>query len=223
MIICINCISFHQPNKVYNQGSQIATYKSNCIHNWHRVFDYRDPNAIKEMCSKQMVDEIKIYDCGIKIFYCEVCLQTKMTRLLFPKQLLSKSTSVLDLIHSDVCGPMQATSLGGKRYILTFIDDFSRYTVVYFLREKSEVGAKIKEYIEMVKNKFSKQPKIMRSDKEGEYINKGVVEYLKNQGIQIQYTALYLPQQNGIAERKIRLSLIEMAKCMQMDANLCTF
>lgn len=137
----------------------------------------------------------------------------------FPKQSSSKSKSVLDLIHSDVCGPMQTNSPSGKRYVLTLIDDFSRYTVIYLLREKSEVELKIKEYVEMVKNKFSKQPKVIRSDRGGEYINKNLVEYLAGQGIQIQYTTPYTPQQNDVAERKNR-SLIEMARCMLLDADL---
>lgn len=211
-----NLFKLRQPNKVY--GMKEHEFNTNCIHYWHRVFGHRNPDAIKDMCSKQMVDEIKISNCGVKV-HCEVCLQAKMTRLPFPKESSSKSKSVLDLVHTDVCGPMQTKSPSGKRYILTFIDDFSRYTVIYLLREKSEVEDKVKEYIEMAKTKFSKTPKVIRSDRGREYVNKEVIEYLKTQGIQIQYTTPYTPQQNGVAERKNR-SLVEMARCMVLDAGL---
>lgn len=121
------------------------------------------------MYSKNMVNGMKIIDCGIKTEF-ETCLQAKTTRLPFPKQSSSQSNDVLDLVHSDVCGPMQTQSPSGKRYVLTFIDDYSRFTVIYLLRKKSEVEEKIKEYIMLVKNKFGKQIKCMRSDRGGEYM-----------------------------------------------------
>lgn len=202
-----------QPHKAY---TMVCEHKANCIHNLHRVFGHRDPAAIKEMCSKGMIDGITIDECGIKQ-QCEVCLKAKLTRLPFPKQSMSKSNKALDLIHTDVCGPMQTTSPSGKRYILTMIDDFSRYTTIYLLKEKSEVEGKIKEYVAMVENKFMYKPKVMRSDRGGEYI--GASKYVKERGIQIQYTAPYTPEQNGVAERKNR-TLVEMARCMLVDADL---
>lgn len=164
-----------------------------------------------------MVDGIKIEDCGIKE-QCEVCLKAKQTRLPFPKS-TSDSNNVLDLVHTDVCGPMQTATMSGKRYLLTVIDDFSRYTVIYMLREKSEVEVKLKEYVAMVQNKFAMKPKIVRSDRGGEYTGEKVTSFLKSNGIQSQYTSPYTPQQNGVAERKNR-TLIEMARCMLEEANL---
>lgn len=203
-----------QPNKAY---AVTSAHKSNCIHSLHRAFGHRDPVAIRDMCTKDMVDGIQVADCGIKE-KCEVCLKAKQARLPFAKS-ISKSVGVLDLIHTDVCGPMQTTSMGGKRYILTFIDDFSRYTVIYLLKEKSEVEAKLREYVAMVENKFAKKPIVLRSDRGGEYTGDKVTTFLKSKGIQIQYTAPYTPQQNGVAERKNR-TLVEMARCMLEDASL---
>lgn len=85
----------------------------------------------------------------------------------------------LELIHSDVCGPMQTTSPSGKRYVLTFIDDFSRYTVVYLLKEKSEVLAKTKEYVNTCKTSFNAKPKCIRTDNGGEYVNRTFDEYMR--------------------------------------------
>lgn len=100
-----------QPNKVY--ACKEEQHKTNCIHFWHKVFGHRDPVAIKEMFSKNMVSDMNIIDCGI-IKQCEICLQAKTTRLPFPKQSTMQSTDVLDLVHSDVCGPMQTQTPSGK-------------------------------------------------------------------------------------------------------------
>lgn len=205
-----------QPNKVY--ACKEDKHTTNCIHFWHKVFGHRDPAAIKEMYSKNMVNGMKIIDCGIKT-ECETCLQAKSTRLPFPRQSSSQSNDVLELVHSDVCGPMQTQSPSGKRYVLTFIDDYSHYTVIYLLRKKSEVEEKIKEYIALVMNKFGKKIKCMRSDRGGEYMGHAVKNYLSLKGISVQYTAPYSPQQNGVAERKNR-TLIEMARCMLHEADL---
>lgn len=77
----------------------------------------------------------------------------------------------------------------------------------------------MKQFVEFCKTKFGRKPKIMRSDRGGEYTGNSLVNYLKSEGIQSQLTAAYSPQQNGKAERKNR-TLIEMARCMLIDANL---
>src|SRR6218665_1706172 len=100
---------------------------------------------------------------------CECCIQSKMTWKPFPKKSESKTDEILDLIHTDVCGPMQTTAPGGKRYFMTMIDDSSRYTEVYLLGQLSEVPEKIKEYVRHVQTKFGKTPKKIRSDRGGKY------------------------------------------------------
>lgn len=202
-----------KPNKVCTLKNE-----SNCIHYWHRVLGHRDPAAIKQMISTGMINGIKIADCGVKL-QCEVCLKAKLTRLPFPKQSESKTAHVLDLVHSDVCGPMQTQTPSGKRYVLTFIDDYSKYTHIFLLREKSEVEEKIKEYVNLVENQLERKVKLLRSDRGGEYMSASIEKYLKEKGIRTQLTAPYSPQQNGTAERKNR-TLIEMARCLLLDAKL---
>lgn len=191
--------------------------KQVCLHDLHRMFGHRDPAAIKQMHKNGLIEGIQLIDCGQKI-QCEICLEAKTTRLPFPIS-QHKSKTVLEIIHSDVCGPMNTQSIGKKLYILTLIDDYSKYTVVQFLRQKSEVNQKIQEFVAMVKNKFNKKPKILRSDRGGEYMSEQLLSFLKAEGIQTQNTAPYTPQQNGVAERKNR-SLIEMARCLLTDAGL---
>lgn len=123
------------------------------------------------------------------------------------------------MVHSDVCGAMQTATPSGKRYMVTFIDDFSKYAVVYLIRNKSETFGKFREYVEMCKTMLDSKPKFLRSDRGGEYVDDEFVKYLENEGIQYNRTAPYTPQQNSVAERKNR-TLIEMARCMILEAGI---
>lgn len=196
----------------------IGGHNEKCIHSWHQRLGHRDPEAIRKMQKNGLIENMKIVECGVREL-CGTCAKGKMARVPFPKKSLTETKEPLDLIHSDVCGPMSTQTPSGKRYIVTFIDDFSRFTVIQLLAHKSEVEGCIKHFVELVKNKFNRKPKIIRSDRGGEYTGKQLENYLKFEGIQTQLTAAYSPQQNGIAERKNR-SIIEMARCMLINANL---
>ena len=202
-----------QPHKIMQ-----VQCNSSCQHYWHKLFGHRDINALKLMQSGKLIDNFKMSDCGVRKV-CEICTKSKLTKKPFPKISDSKSSRVLDLIHTDICGPMQTITPSGKRYILTFIDDYSRYTFVYLLKEKSELFEKLKIFVEMVYNKFGSFPKAIRSDNGCEYKSKAMINYLQMKGITSQYTVPYCPQQNGIAERKNR-SLVEMSRCMLAEANM---
>lgn len=205
-----------QPNTV--QVAVEKRHNEHCIHSLHRKFGHRDPDAIRKMCAEGLMDDIKLIECGIKQT-CEVCFKGKFSRLPFPRKSVSSSAEPLELIHTDVCGPMRTGSVSGKRYFVTFIDDHSRYCSVYFLQHKSDVLSVLKEFVAAVFTQFGKVPKTIRSDRGGEYTGHEVTNYLKSKGIHMQYTAAYSPQQNGIAERKNR-SLMEMARCMLIDADM---
>ena len=192
-----------------------SQHKENCIHSWHRKLGHRDPEAIRRIVKEILASNIKIEDCGIKEA-CDTCIQGKLSRKPFPKR-TEKAKEILDLVHTDICGPMQTATPSGKRYVLTLIDDCSGYTEVRLLAHKSDVNKGIKEYVALVKNKFNKKPKVIRSDRGREYVNAELTNYLKTEGIQIQLTAPCTPQQNGIAERKNRY-LIEMTRCMLIDS-----
>ena len=99
---------------------------------------------------------------------------------------------------------MQARSLGGASYFLTFIDDRYRYTWVYFIRRKGDVFEYFKEFRTMIEKQTKKRIKILRSDNGGEYMSGAFKKYYKENGIQQHFTVSHTPQQNGIAERKKR-------------------
>lgn len=105
--------------------------------------------------------------------------QGKNKRLAILKIGRNRTNKVLDLIHSDVCGPINTPTIGGKTYFLTFIIiDCSRFTIIYLLSIKSEVLEQLKEYVAMIHKKIGKKLKITRSDNGGEYINCGTEDFL---------------------------------------------
>eukprot|EP00253_Pinus_taeda_P009654 PITA_09654 len=106
----------------------------------------------------------------------------------------------LDLIHSDVCGPMLAKLLVGLFYFVTFVDDFSHKTWIYLLNSKDEVFDKFQEVKAEVENLIGKKIKILRSDNGGEYTLKELVAFCKKHGIKRELIVPYNPQRNGVAE-----------------------
>ncbi|GMF82146.1 unnamed protein product [Phytophthora fragariaefolia] len=146
---------------------------------------------------------------------CAGCCMGKMRADDYPRhpEKLVKSAGVLDLVHTDVMGPMQTRTPGGCTFGVTFIDDYSRHVTVYFMKAKSEVLSKFKIYKAAMENATGKTIKRLRSDNGGEYTDKLFKAYLNRNGIKHEKTVPYTPQQNGLAERMNR-SLVEMARCM---------
>jgi hypothetical protein len=153
---------------------------------------------------------------------CKGCAQGKNIKNPFPKS-NSKEKGILELIHSDVCGPMSSTSLSGYVYYVSFIDDYYRKTRVYFLKSKDEVFEKFKEFKALIENLFERKTKILRSNNGGEYTSKEFVIFCKDVRIKRELTTPYNPQQNGVAERKNRTKM-EVVKTMIHDQDLqCTY
>ena len=104
-------------------------------------------------------------------------------------------------------------------YYGSFIDDFSRKTWIYFLRKKSEVFDRFKEFKALVKNQTEKIIKVLRIDNGGEFCENEFEEFYKKCGIERQKTTPYTPQHNGVAERMNRTSM-EKTRCMLSGAGL---
>ncbi len=129
-----------------------------------------------------------------------------------------KTTARLQLVHSDVCGPMSVRSPGGCRYIVTFLDDWSRCAKIFLLREKSEVLRAFQEFKAAAELATGEKLCALRTDGGGEYVNAAFETYLKTNGVEWQRSAPYCPQQNGAAERLNR-TLVEMGRSMLCHAN----
>ena len=182
---------------------------------WHRRLGHMNAQTMIKM--KKAVSGLNFSDlAGVKD--CKTCSEAKQHVLPFQSS-SSSTTRILELLHTDLMGPMETESIGRARYILTFVDDYSKYVWAYFLREKSEVAKRTIEHIKHVERQTEKQVKILRSDNGREYVNATLTEFCRANGIVMQTSVPYTPQQNGTAERMNR-TIVEKAKCLLFDADL---
>lgn len=127
-------------SKSYKSGAEI----------WHARLGHLNFNYMTRMLKDQCVDGFD-FDDKVVLNKCATCLAGKMTSIPFTVR-ENPLTELLELIHMDVCGPMRLSSIGGARYFITFIDDFSRLCSVYFLKNKSEAVDKFMEFKNLVEN-----------------------------------------------------------------------
>lgn len=153
---------------------------------------------------------------------CEGCALGKHARGHFPTNEAWRAQSPLQLVHSDLCGLMQTQSMGKASYFLTFINDFSRYCWVYFLKHKDEAFEYFKVFKANVENQSGYIIKCLRTDRGGEFCSNDFLKFCRDSGIKRQLTSPYTPQQNGVAERKNR-TLVEMVRCMMHTQGLSNF
>ena len=125
----------------------------------------------------------------------------KNIRKPFP-QSEHKSKEPLDLVHSDVCGPMSVHSFSGYSYCVTFIDDYSRKTWIYFLKAKSEVFEQFQEFKTLVENQTGKNIQVLRTDNRGEYTSNEFLEYCSLGGI--KRSTLFLSPRNKMEWQRER-------------------
>jgi hypothetical protein len=141
-----------------------------------------------------------------------------MTKIPF-SGLPERASDLLELIHTDVCGPMSMTTRGGYQYFITFTDGLSRYGYVFLMKHKSETFEKFKEFQSEVENQRGKKIKTLRSDCGGDYLSHELSSHLKSCGIVPQLTPPGTPQRNGVSERCNR-TLLDMVRSMMSQSVL---
>jgi len=181
---------------------------------WHRRLGHVCEQTLKSLSGR--VNGVK--NLSGQMPFCEDCVKGKITTKPFPKQ-ATRAKRLLELVHSDVCGKFDVESCGGSGYFVTFIDDFSRYTWVYFIKNKSEVFEKFKDFKAQAEKECGCSISRLRSDRGGEYMSTEFQLFLKTHGIGHELTVAHTPQQNGVAERMNR-TLVESARCMMLHANV---
>lgn len=183
---------------------------------WHCRFGHLPFKSLSLLQKQSMVKGLPVLkDLDNQ---CESCILGKHKRDSFPSS-SNRAKEHLELVHTDLCGPMQTQSIGGSSYFLTFIDDFSRKIWIYFLKNKSDTFSKFKQFKAEAEKQSAKYIKVLRSDRGGEYNSKDFIDFCKQHGI-IMQTTRYTPQQNGVAERKNQ-TIMNMARCMLKEKNLC--
>ena len=137
----------------------------------------------------------------------------KMTKTPF-SETMERATHLLEIIHTDVCGPMSVVARRGYHYFLTFTDDLSRYGYIYLMKHKSETFEKFKEFQSEVKNHHNKKIMFLRSNRGGESLSYEFGLHLKQCGIVSQLTPPGTPQRNGVSEHRKRTLLDMVHLCL---------
>ncbi|GBN04047.1 Retrovirus-related Pol polyprotein from transposon TNT 1-94, partial [Araneus ventricosus] len=174
---------------------------------------------IKDMCKNKSVKGLEKVNIKIDNESCIACNVGKATRTSLKKNYVSKrvTKSVLDKVHMDLWGPAPVNSLGGSKYFLSIIDDFSRKIDVF--TRKSEVFSIFKEYLSRIQRDLGRKLKSVRTDNGMEFCHKDFETFLRDLGIRIERTSFYTPELNGIAER-FNKSSMEAVRTMLQDSGL---
>lgn len=200
-------------------AGQVHNVRSSAVENekqlwlWHHRMGHPSFGYMKHVLPQLFNDSNKN-----STLHCDTCTLAKSHRVSFPLS-STKSSKPFDLIHSDVWGPSPITTSSGARWFVTFVDDCSRMTWVYLLKNKSEVYRVFRIFHAMIKTQYSADIRILRSDNGGEYVNHEFQTYFTDHGLRHETSCSQTPQQNGVAERKNR-HLLETARALLIGANM---
>nr|ABW74566.1 integrase [Boechera divaricarpa] len=182
----------------------------------HLRYGHLHENGLRVLNQKDMV--IGLPKIGA-LKLCEGCVYGKQSRRSFPVGRARRATQYLEIVHADLCGPMQTASLGGSKYFLMLTDDYSRMSWVYFLKSKGEAFDMFKNFKALVEKQSEQQVKVLRTDRGGEFTSTKFNQFCEKEGIHHELTTAYTPEQNGVAERK-NTTVVEMARSMLKERNL---
>ncbi|CAM8896855.1 unnamed protein product [Rhodiola kirilowii] len=147
---------------------------------------------------------------------CDSCRFAKHHRLSSRPRVNNRASTPFELVHSDVWGPCPVPSVPGFRYFVTFVDDFSRMTWIYFMKNRSELLQHFSSFCAEIRTQFGVPVKIFRSDNAKEYLSAPFHEFMQKHGIIHQTSCVDTPSQNGVAERKNR-HLLETARALLFE------
>lgn len=184
---------------------------------WHFRYGHLNFGDLNRMQSKAIVKGLPHIHVPKDV--CAECMESKMSRGAFNPNVPSRSKRKLQVIFSDVCGPIQHETPAGNKYFVTFIDDFTRKLWIYLIKRKNEVLGVFKKFKVLVEKQSGQNIEILRTDGGGEYVSTEFDDYCENEGITHEVTPPYTPQHNGVAERKNR-TLLNMVRSMLKSKNM---
>jgi len=207
----------------HNIGTKCGLVIESSAYLWHKRLGHISKERIQRLVKNEILPDLDFTDLGI----CVDCIKGKHTKHTI-KKAATRNKQLLKLIHTDICGLLEASAYGGEKYFITFIDDFSRYGYIYLLHEKSQSVDALEVFINEVERQLDRKVKIVRSNRGGEYYGRydemrqhpgPFAKFLEKRGICSQYTMPGTPQQNGVAERHNR-TLVDMVRSMLSYSSL---
>lgn len=184
---------------------------------WHRRMGHASGKYLKILTeNSEGMPNIKFSTDDFRD--CQICMKAKST-ILGHHTARRRPTRRLEIVSSDILGPF-TPGKNGEKYVVTFIDNFSKYTCIALLKNKSDVAAAFARYHKNVESKFpGEKLHMLRADRAKEYINGTFRDYCNAAGIEIEETSPYSPQLNGTAERMNR-TLTEKLRALLYESNL---
>ena len=169
---------------------------------WHRRLSHVNMRTLQSLHKGGHIVGLKENVSFSRDRLCRACVEGKMHDSPHPIKTFISSKRILKLLHVDLFGAVHEDSLGGKKYCLVIVDDYSRYTWVYFFKHKSETQQIVIDFTTEIQRQHNLPILAIRSDNGSEFKNYTLDEFLSEEGIRHQYFAAYTPQQNGVADRK---------------------
>ena len=155
---------------------------------------------------------------GLRHNGCGTCLQAKQTRTSFPES-ESRAELPMELLHTDLMGPLKPSGIRGEKYVMTLFDDATGYAAVVCLKTKSSVAAALQSHLIHLQTLSGHPAQKLRSDRGTEYCNEHLADWLEGERIIHELTMTHTPQQNGRAERLNR-SLLERVRALLLDGKM---
>ena len=188
---------------------------------WHRRYGHLGYDNLAKLAAGELVTGMKTTAADFKAAgekACGTCITSKQHKVPRPTS-SSDSERPLDLVHTDVCGPLEVPSLGGCLYLATYLDDYSKMAIVKPVQRKSDVPEVTKEVINFMEKQSGCDLLVLRSDSGTENVNRDLGSYLDSKSVVHQTTARHTPEQNGAAERLNR-TILERMRAMLDDSGL---
>ncbi|GKB80955.1 retrovirus-related pol polyprotein from transposon TNT 1-94, partial [Tanacetum coccineum] len=187
----------------------------------HRRLSYLNFGTINDLTRLNLVDGLPKFKYG-KDHLCSSCERENSKKASHPPKLVPSDHSKLKLLYMDLCGPMRVASINGNKYILVVVDDYSRYTWVYFLHSKDETPEIIKKFIAQAQLNYKAKVCKIRTDNGNEFKNATLKAHYEKLGIMQQFSTARTPHQNGVVERRNR-TLVEATRTMLIFSRLPEF
>ena len=185
---------------------------------WHRRMGHIHIRKMNHLVHNDLVSGVNVKNFRLD----DVCVSCKKGKQKKKSHKSKKYHAVripLQLLHVDLFGPVNRRSINGDAYCLVVTDDYSRFSWVMFMKLKSETSDCLKLLITRLETMFNLKIRRIRSDNGTEFKNRLMDDFCNTKGIHHEYSSPYVPQQNGVAERKNR-TLIEAARTMLADSKL---
>ena len=210
---------FDRRGKLYFLNNiKASTVITKSLEEWHNIFAHSNVNDIvkTENCVKGMHISDK---SSVRNFQCDECILGKMCQTV-ERTPDVRASNVLELVHTDLAGPITPTAREGFKYAITFTDDYSSAVTVYFLKQKSDAPRALEKFIADC-SPYGKI-KRLRSDSGGEFIGKDFKDIAIQNGIKQEFSCPETPAQNGGAERQWR-TIFNLARCIMSKMNVPKF